>query len=427
MKELFVSMSQTLQYFSSAEQKRPTRINPRILLLALGMFALGTDAFVVAGVLPVISRETGITEGLAGQLVTAFSLTYGLGAPILAVLVGRWSPNRVLIGALGLFCLANVGSALAPTFSMLLLSRILVGCFAAIYGPLAYTVGTSLAPPEKRGQALALVIIGLTVATAVGLPLGTWVGEHFGWRMSFGLVAVLAGIAVLALLVFGLPGATTTPVLSLRARMAPITQPRLLLALLPSLLWNLGAYTVYTYIAPLLQHTLPGADISGLLLAFGLGAVGGTLSGGRIADRFGGSRPLVLFVVALIIVEVMFSLVTATLPGALLALFLLGLLVSILFIPQQYRLLRLAPEHANVILALNNSMFYLGIAGGSALGGLALRTVAVTRLGWIGAGCVLISLLLLAFSLRLHGRQAQMQVQEEREVEKVEEVMVVPE
>jgi predicted MFS family arabinose efflux permease len=136
---------------------------------------------------------------------------------------------------------------------------------------------------------------------------------------------------------------------------------------------------------------------------------------------------LVLFVVALIIVEVMFSLVTATLPGALLALFLLGLLVSILFIPQQYRLLRLAPEHANVILALNNSMFYLGIAGGSALGGLALRTVAVTRLGWIGAGCVLISLLLLAFSLRLHGRQAQMQVQEEREVEKVEEVMVVPE
>src|SRR5579883_3455956 len=98
------------------EPARPTRIDPRIFLLALGMFALGTDAFVVAGVLPVIAKETGVTESLAGQLVTAFSLTYGLGAPILAALTGRWSRNHVLIGALGLFCLTNIGSAFAPTF-----------------------------------------------------------------------------------------------------------------------------------------------------------------------------------------------------------------------------------------------------------------------------------------------------------------------
>src|SRR5579859_1645649 len=134
------------------------KINPRIFLLALGMFALGTDAFVVAGVLPVIARETGVTEGLAGQLVTVFSLTYGLGAPFLAALSGRWSRNRVLVTVLGLFGLANLASALAPTFPLLMATRILAGCCAATYAPLAYTTGVALAPPARRGQALAMIM-----------------------------------------------------------------------------------------------------------------------------------------------------------------------------------------------------------------------------------------------------------------------------
>ncbi|GCE24060.1 MFS transporter [Dictyobacter kobayashii] len=237
--------------------------------------------------MPVIAKETGVTEGVAGQLVTVFSLTYGLGAPLLAALAGRWLPNRVLIGSLGLFFLANLASALAPSFPLLLLTRVLAGCFAATYAPLAYTVGISLAPPEKRGRALALVVIGLTVATALGSPLGTWVGEHFGWRMSFALVAFLAGVAVLALLICGLPKVAAPAQLSLKARLTPITQPRVVLVLLPSLLWNLGAYTVYTYIALLLQHNLRITDISGLLVAYGLGVVAGNWSGGMTADRFG--------------------------------------------------------------------------------------------------------------------------------------------
>lgn len=392
-------MSKALQ--DAPTNTRTSKLDPRILLLALGMFALGTDAFVVAGVLPVIAKETGVTAGLAGQLVTAFSLTYGLGSPLLAALTGRWSRNRVLIGALGLFCLTNVGSALAPTFPLLLLTRVLVGCCAATYAPLAYATGISLAPPEKRGQALALVVMGATVATALGSPLGTWVGEHFGWRLSFGLVAGLAGVALLALLVCGLPKAIAPSVLSLKARLAPIAQPRLVLALFPALLWNLGAYTVYTYIAPLLQQTMHISDISGLLVAFGLGVVIGNWSGGMVADRFGPNRPLVIFLVALVIIEAVLSVATTTVVGGLLMLFVWGVSISILFIPQQHRLLGLAPEHTNVILALNNTTFYLGGAGGAALGGLALRAVAVTQLGWMGASGALLALLLLLLSMRL--------------------------
>ncbi|GCF10338.1 MFS transporter [Dictyobacter arantiisoli] len=394
------------QPIAAAAQQPSAKINRRIFLLALGMFALGTDAYVVSGVLAVIAKESRVTEGLAGQLVTAFSLTYGLGSPLLAALTGRMSTNRVLIGSLGLFCLANVASALSPVFPALMVTRVLAGCFAATYAPLAYTVGISLAPPAKRGQALALVVIGLTVATALGAPLGTYVGEHFGWRMSFVLVAGLAGIAFLVLLLSGLPKAAAPSALSLKARLAPIAQPRIVLALLPSLLWNLGAYTSYTYIAPLLQQNLHILEISGLLVAFGVGVVIGNWSGGQLSDRFGPNRPLVIFLIVLVFVQIILSLATTTFVGALVILFIWGVLLSVLFIPQQHRLLSIAPEHANVILALNNSAFYLGIAGGAALGGVALRVVAVTQLNWIGAGFILLALLILGLSIRLNGRKA---------------------
>ncbi|MBO0796821.1 MAG: MFS transporter, partial [Ktedonobacteraceae bacterium] len=374
-------MSKVLQNVSSSDKMG--KIDPRILLLALGMFALGTDAFVIAGVLPVIARELRVTEGAAGQLVTVFSLVYGLGAPVLAAITERWPRNRVLIGALGLFCLINAGSAISPTFATLLLTRILAGCFAAVYAPLAYTVGTSLAPPEKRGQALALVVSGLTVATVFGSPLGTWVGEHFGWRMSFGLVAVLAGGACAALLLCGLPRAAASPALSLRARLVPLGEPRLLLALAPSLLWNLGVYIVYTYIAPLLQQNLHITEVSGLLIVFGLGAVLGNWSSALVADRFGADRPLIIGLVLLVIAQAVLPLATISLIGAIPSILIWGTILPNLFTPQQHRLLGLAPEHANVILALNNSMLYLGIAGGAALGGVALHYVAVTWLGQI--------------------------------------------
>ncbi|GCE21968.1 MFS transporter [Dictyobacter kobayashii] len=380
------------------------RINPRIFLLALGMFALGTDAFVIAGVLPVIAHETGVQEALAGQLVTAFSLVYGLGAPLLAVLTARWSPTRVLIVALGLFCLSNLGSAIAPNFPLLLITRILTGCFAASYAPLAYTVGIALAPPEKRGQALALVVMGITVATAFGVPLGTWVGNHLGWRFSFGLIVLLSGIAFLTLLVFKLPQIAATAQLSLRARLAPIGQPVIMMALLAALFWNIGAYVIYTYVAVILQHNLHISDTSSLFVAYGLGVVAGSWSGGHLADRFGAQRPLLISLIALIIIETVLALITTTFIGSFLILFLWGALIGLIFIPQQHRLLSIAPEHANVILALNNSALYLGIAGGAAIGGLALRAVPVTHLGWIGAASCLLALVIFLFSMRLSTR-----------------------
>src|SRR5579859_4480700 len=377
-------------------------MNWHILLLTLGMFALGTDAFVVAGILPVIAREMQVTEGLAGQLVTMFSLKYGLGAPVLAATTGRWPRNQVLLAALGAFCLVNVGSALSPTFPLLLLTRLLAGCCAAIFAPLAFTIGTTLVPDEKRGQALALVVLGHTTATVFGSPLGTWVGVHLEWRFSFGLVALLAGIAFLALLLSGLPKAPNAPVLSLSARLAPMREPDLLLALLPALLWNLGMYVVYTYLAPLLHQALSLGDISGLLLVFGVGIVVGNGGGGIIADRLGALRSLTIGLILLALVYTTLDFSFKTVVGAALALCIWGVMGALAFILQQYRLLNLAPQHANVILALNNSTLYLGVAGGAALGGVVLQWGLVNSLGWVGAACVLLALPVLWLSLRAH-------------------------
>jgi DHA1 family inner membrane transport protein len=415
-------MSQIVRDRSSSEQKQAGGINPRIFLLALGMFALGTDAFVVAGVLPVIAREMNVTESLAGQLVTVFSFTYGFGAPVLAALIGRWPRNRALLVSLGAFCLFNIGTALAPNFASLLLMRILVGCCAAVFGPLAYTIGASLAPEEKRGQALAWVASGLTISTVLGSPLGTWIGEQFGWRLSFGLVALLGSIAFIALLLGGLPQTGTTPAISLRERLVPIKEPRLVLAMVPALLWNLGIYVVYTYIAPLLQQNLHVTDVSPFLLVFGLGPMIGNWVVGMILDRVGSTRPIFVCLVGILVIEPLLALTTHSVLGALTTLFVWGAGIPMLFTAQQHRLLRLAPEHANVILALNNSTFYLGIAGGAALGGLALRSVAVTQLGWIGAVCALLALVLFALSVRFSERKVRA-----CETMEMEEVMVVKE
>lgn len=375
------------------------RINWRIALLALGMFALGTDAFVIAGVLPAIAHETHVSEGLAGQLVTIFSLTYGLGAPVLAALTGRWPRNQVLLISLGAFCLVNICSAWAPGFVLLLLTRLLAGCCAATFAPLAYTVGTTLAPPEKRGQALALVVLGLTVATVFGSPVGTWVGTHMGWRFSFGLVAALAGIAFLALLACGLPKAEeNAPALPLKARLAPIAEPHLLLALAPALLWNLGIYMIYTYLASLLHASLALTDISGMLLIFGLGVVAGNWFGGTIADRLGAMRPLIVGLMALAATFAVLSFAFTNIISAVIALLVWGVAGSIIFIPQQHRLLSMAPQHANVILALNNSTLYLGIAGGAALGGVVIQVAPLNALNWIAMGCVFLALLALLLS-----------------------------
>lgn len=380
---------------------RAGRLDWRILLLALSSFTLMTDSVVIVGVLPQIAQATHVTAAQAGQLVTLFALTYSLGAPLLAAVTGRWSPSRVLIGALGAFGLVNLASALAPSYAFLVATRLLAGCLAAVCSPLASTIAVTLAPPEKRGRALAMVMSGVTLALVLGGPVGTWLGEHWGWRSSLGMVAAVAGLASLTLLLCKLPAIPASPTVPLKTRLAPLGQPRVLLALAPMLLWAVGFFATYTYLAPLLQQNLHTAAISGLLLAIGLGSVLGVWLGGILADRIGSVRSLVVGLVVLGLTEASLAFATTSLTGALPVLFIWSSAFAMLSLSQTHRMVSLAPAHANVILALNTSTTNLGTAAGAALGGAALHAVAVTQLGWVGAVCICLALLTLGLGGRV--------------------------
>jgi MFS transporter, DHA1 family, inner membrane transport protein len=389
-------------------------MNVRILLLALGTFALGTDAFVVAGVLPKVAADLEISLETAGWVVTIFSLTYGLGAPFLAALTNRISRHTLLLGSLLVFTLANVLSALSPSFEALLLTRILAGVSAALYSPTAYTIATTLASPAKRGQALATVVAGLTISTVVGVPLGTWIGQSFNWRITFVLVAVLGGVALVVLKLVGVPRIPIMTNLSLQARLAPITRPQVLLALLPVMLWSLGTFVLYTYITPFLQYTTNIQDISGLLVAYGLGAVIGSWLAGLAVDKFGALPPIVAGLSVLTLTFIVLPYGASSLWGAFPLMFVWSLSGWSIFPPQQHRLLALFPESASVILALNNSVFYLGSALGSAVGGLVLVWGGTGALSWVGA--VFEVLALGAFVLGAHPVRETSYTQKESEL-----------
>ena len=205
-------------------------------------------------------------------------------------------------------------------------------------------------------------------------------------------------------MILRLPTSATLAPLSLRERLRPITYPRVVLALFPALLWNVGVYVMYPYIALLLQQKLHISDVSVLLACFGLGIVLANWMSGRLSDRFNPNLLVVVFLVTLLVIQLVLPLVTTTISSGAIMLLLWGMSFALLFIPQQQRLLNIAPEHANVLLALNNSALYLGIAGGAAVGGLALRWLAVAQLAWIGVMSMLIALLIVAITLRLSWR-----------------------
>src|SRR5215469_318373 len=177
-------------------------VNLRIYLLAVGTFALGTDLFVIAGVLPSIAQDRSVSIDTAGLLVTVFSLVYGFGAPVLAATTSHISRQKLLLIVLLGFSVANLLSAISPTFPILMLTRIIAACFAALYTPAATAVAAALASPERRGQALAIVLGGLTAATVLGVPIGTALGKYFGWRAPFLFVAALGMLAFVMLLIF---------------------------------------------------------------------------------------------------------------------------------------------------------------------------------------------------------------------------------
>lgn len=371
-----------------------------LILLAAGAFAVGTSAYVVAGVLPAVSADLGVTIAAAGQLTTAFALAYAVGAPVLATLLGRWERRRVLTAALLVAGLGNLLSALAPTYPLLLGGRVLTALGAAAFTPAASHAATLLAPPERRGRAVAAVFTGITLSLVVGVPAGTLLGGALGYRGVFALVAVLCVVGAVGVRAV-LPVVPPPPHVGLRARLAVAADPAVLTVLGMMVLGLLSVLSVYTYIAPLLAASagVTGGVLGVLLVGYGIGALIGNDLGGRLADRFGSRRPLLVALPLMTVVLLTLPLTGTSVVGAAIALFVLGS-GFVVNSPIQTRLIELAPASSALVLALVASATYLGAGLSGIVGGIVVQSLGVLALPWVAGLLSLGSLGLLALAMR---------------------------
>ena len=342
-----------------------------VAVLAVGSFAMGTDSFVLAGILPNIAGGLHVSTAAAGQTITVFALTYALTAPLLAGITGALPRKPLMLAALVLFVLANLASA-APTLALLLVARVAAGLGAALYTPNASAAAAALVSPARRGRALAMVLGGLTVGTVLGVPAGTAIGQRISWQASLVFVAVVGLVALLGILAT-LPSLALPPAVPLRARFALLGNRRVLAIVAVMLLASAASISVYTYVAVVLAHTahITGTTLAAVLLVWGAGGAVGAFGSGALTDRYGPGRTLLLAITTLTVTLAALT-VTTSVVVVFVVMAVNGAAAWAVATPNNHRLTALAPALPGVVISLNSSGIYLGQALGAGAGGLLL-------------------------------------------------------
>jgi predicted MFS family arabinose efflux permease len=347
-----------------------------VVLLALGMFAIGADGFVIAGILPDLAAGLNVSMPQAGLLVSAFALTYAISAPGMGALLGGKPLRTILIASMGMFAMANLAAALTQHYGWLLAWRLVAAVSAAAYSPAAVAGAINLLPPERRAQASSFVLGGLTVALVTAVPLGSLLASISSWRATFALIAALAATATTALW-WVMPAQFQSRQLSLKERLLPLQNGAVLWALANCFIWMAGGIATYTFIVPISQAATGWAadKVSLVLFIYGGAAIVGNLIGGQLSDRL--KRPelaLRHFLFAHLSSLLLMSL--AVFIGPSVGAWLFPVAVSVFAAsgwacapPQASRLVSLSPPHAVQVIALNTMATYLGMAAGAALGG----------------------------------------------------------
>jgi predicted MFS family arabinose efflux permease len=367
--------------------------------MALGTFAIGTEGFMIAPLLPNLAEDLSVSLVAAGQLVTVFTLSYAFSSPILTALTGGIGRRNLLIISIAAFATANVVAALATGYGMLMAARVLLALAAGLYVPNANALAGAVVAPEKRGTALSVVTGGTSIAVALGVPISALIGQGFGWRLTFVAVGAVSVLATTGLL-FGLERdvGAGLPVASLRERIAVIAQKPVLLTLLVTLLWATGAYTVYTYLVVFLasETGIDGAHAGLVLFMWGVSAAIGVTGGGRLNDRLGSKRVIISALAILAASFVTMSLCAYLLLPAvarmpvLVAIVLWGLAAWSYFPAQQARLIDVAGvKLASVVLSLNASFMFGGFALGAVLGSATIAHSSPAALGFVGSASIL--------------------------------------
>ncbi|MFG3706447.1 MFS transporter [Micromonospora sp. NPDC047670] len=353
-----------------------SRVRGNLALTALffATFVLGSTELVIVGVLDLIAADTGVTVSAAGALVTAYALGLSIGGPVLTALTIRVQRQTLLWASMLVFLLATVAMVATASFELLLAARVVAGSLHGVFIAAAFATLGSLVPADRMGQAISVVIGGIAVSTAMGVPVGTMVGRTLGWRGSFIMIAGV-GVVVLVGLLLLIPKVAANQALGLRSQARSAFAPRVLVMLAIGMLLLGGQFTVFTYITPFLLEVtgISGAQVSGFLLAYGVATAIGTFVGGWAADRDASRTLLTANVVLLLSLGLLY--LTGTVPAVVAVALLAWGLVGFGLVPAlQYRVATLAGPARDLAASLPASAVNAGIAAGALLGGWTLTS-----------------------------------------------------
>ncbi|MEU4598172.1 MFS transporter [Nocardia sp. NPDC023988] len=343
-----------------------------MLALALGGFGIGTTEFVTMGLLPDIAAAFGISEPSAGHAVSAYALGVVVGAPLIAALCARVPRKKLLIVLMAAFTLGNAATVLAPTFGTLVVARFVSGLPHGAYFGVASLAAATLAPVGQRAKAVAAVMLGLSVANVVGVPGATWLGQHFGWRDAYVVVAFI-GIATVAALWRYLPALSDMKITNPMTELGALRRPQVLLTLAVGAIGFGGMFAVYTYIATTMTDVagMPIGAVPIVLALFGLGMIAGNVVGGILADR-GVDRSIFAAMIAMVVILAGFVLAAHNPITAAIGAFLVGASGAALAPGLQTRLMDVAADAQTLAAALNHAALNIANAAGAWLGGLVI-------------------------------------------------------
>ncbi|APQ57734.1 MULTISPECIES: MFS transporter [Paenibacillus] len=370
--------------------------NKRIIyVLALAVFLIGTIEYIITGVIEMIAVDLGVSTSEAGLLVTVFALAAAIVAPILIALTINADRKKLLMTTLGVFIASNGLMFVDLAYETVLWIRIIQGASGGIATVVAMAVATRLVEKEKRGNAIGIILMGLSSSLVLGVPMGTFFSEMFGWRVLFVLIGLLS---VLPLLIIykKVPAIKEEEKVTLRMQLSILRNPTILMALVITLFYVGGYSTLFTYITPFLQATssLSMTEISGVLFLAGICSFVGSRVGGQLADAKGSKFTICLGLILQGATLLLFALAGVNLLVLILVLMIFMLATWSISPAQQLYLVTLAPRNPDIALSVNTSFIQFGFALGSGLGGLVISRTSVLYLNWLGFAAVSIALLL---------------------------------
>ena len=378
-----------------------------VLALAMGGFAIGTTEFVTMGLLPQIAVGVDVSIPAAGHVISAYAVGVVIGAPVLAFLGARLPRRGLLVALMVAYAVGNAASAVATSYGLLTAARVATGFPHGAYFGVASLVAASLAPPARKGRAVAMVMLGLSVANVVGVPAATWLGQHLGWRSAFWAVTGLALLTAALVLAF-VPSCPGDGDATGRRELQAFREPQVWLTLLAGAIGFGGMFAVYSYIAPTVTEVGGLADgaVPVFLLAFGVGMVVGTWLAGELAD-WSVFRSLLGSSLGLVVVLLLFSALAPAGWWLLPVGFAVTVLGSVLVVNLQLRLMDVAGDAQTIGAASNHASLNIANAAGAWLGGLVISAgYGYRATGVVGAGLALAGFVVLVAAAALHRRPA---------------------